>query len=162
MNKKGLVALGFLLVFFSFFLISSVNVQNSNAVPNIKGNNSIQIVSANLSKTKVVPGDTLTVIVEVRAKAGVKEIVADMGDIENISLQHVAGNIYQGTWQNTWLVHSTEVKNYTVTLFVRDNAGNELIDKSLSFIDQNLNDNYLFYKSEHMFGDREHDKIDWW
>jgi hypothetical protein len=98
-------------------------------------NNSIQILSAKVEPDKVVPGDKLTVTVEVRAITGVKEIVADMGGIENITLQRIAGNIYQGTWQNTWLVHSTEAKNYTVTLFVRDYVGNELIDSSLKFAD---------------------------
>jgi hypothetical protein len=102
----------------------------------------IQITSANLSKADVKVGDTLTVTVEVRAAVGIKEIVADMGGIENITLQHMAGNLYQGTWQKDWLVHSTEVKNYTVTLFVRDNTGNELIDRNLKFTDPVLFEYY--------------------
>ena len=95
----------------------------------------IEIISASLSKKDVKPGDILTVKVEVKSDFGIKEITADIGGIENITLQHIAGNIYSGTWQKDWLVHSTEVKNYTVTLFVRDNAGNEIVDKSLEFSD---------------------------
>ena len=98
-------------------------------------NSPIEILSANLSKIDVKPGDILTVTVEAKSEFGIKEIIADMGGIENITLQKISGDIYQGTWQNTWNVHSTEEKNYTVTLYVRDNAGNELIDKSLSFTD---------------------------
>jgi hypothetical protein len=122
---KRKICLAIFLVFFCLFLISSVNVQNSNAVPNIKGNNSIKIISAKTEPDKVRPGDTMLVTAEIKDDYGIKSVTADMGGIETIELKLKEGNVYQGTWQNTWKVHSTEVKKYITTITATDILGNE-------------------------------------
>jgi hypothetical protein len=127
MNKFLLLSVGIVLLFL-VTIIYAFDVSSSSQ-------SAIEIVDVSLSSIKVKPGDNLTVTAEIRSLFGVSSVTADMGGIETIELKLKEGNVYQGTWQNSWLVHSTEEKNYTVTLFVRDNAGNELVDRSLNFVD---------------------------
>jgi hypothetical protein len=48
--------------------------------------------------------------------AGIETVTADMGGIETIQLSLISGTIYNGTWQTTWLVHDTEVRDYNTTV----------------------------------------------
>ena len=82
------------------------------------------ITNAYVEPVKVVPGDVMTVSAEVEDDFGVSSVTADMGGIETISLFLKTGTVYDGLWQNEWLVHDTEVKDYNTTISAVNVLGN--------------------------------------
>ncbi|MEE8403343.1 MAG: hypothetical protein V3R93_06285, partial [Candidatus Hydrothermarchaeaceae archaeon] len=75
-----------------------------------------RITEAYVDPLKVVPGDTMLVSAAVEDDYGIASVMADMGGIETIELGLVGGTIYDGLWQEQWLVHDTEVKDYITTI----------------------------------------------
>ena len=74
------------------------------------------VIDAGVSPLKVRPGDTMLVTASCVDPAGIETVTADMGGIETIQLSLISGTIYDGTWQATWLVHDTEVRDYNTTV----------------------------------------------
>jgi len=82
------------------------------------------IINASVYPDKVVPGDVMTVTAEITDENGIKSVIADMAGIENITLNLVGGDIYNGTWQNNWTVHSTQPIWYNTTITAENLIGN--------------------------------------
>jgi hypothetical protein len=74
------------------------------------------LIDAGVSPLKVRPGDTMLVTASCVDPAGIETVTADMGGIETIQLSLISGTICDGTWQATWLVHDTEVRDYNTTV----------------------------------------------
>jgi type II secretory pathway pseudopilin PulG len=89
----------------------------------------LQIVSASVSPTKVRPGDTMKVTAHVTDILGISRVQANMGDVETISLSLVAGTVFDGTWEGSWLVHDTKPIQYTTTFSATNTVGKIAIYK---------------------------------
>ena len=74
------------------------------------------LTDAEVSPLKVRPGDTMLITASCVDPVGIETVTADMGGIETIQLSLISGTIYNGTWQATWLVHDTEVRDYNTTV----------------------------------------------
>ncbi len=85
--------------------------------------NNIDILNVSIQPSKVNPGDTMIVSANISDVYGVSSVYADMGGIETIPLYLNSGTIYKGMWQNTWLVHDTESRNYTTNISVISRSG---------------------------------------
>jgi len=83
------------------------------------------INSAFVEPLKVRPGDSMLVAANISDPSGVSSVYADMGGIETVQLFLKDGTAYSGVWENSWLVHGTEVKNYTTRLTARNLLGLE-------------------------------------
>lgn len=83
---------------------------------------------------KVLPGDTMSVSIKLKDATGINSVIADMGGIETIKLDLVAGDKFSGLWQAEWLVHSTVTKNYTTTFYITNNKG-DLVDTTAHWSD---------------------------
>ena len=81
------------------------------------------IHNAAVIPTDVHPGDTMVVVADVSDPTGISSVTANMGGIETISLNLVSGSIYDGTWQATWLVRSTEAGDYITTVTATNALG---------------------------------------
>ncbi|MEE8402347.1 MAG: hypothetical protein V3R93_01195 [Candidatus Hydrothermarchaeaceae archaeon] len=107
MNGKSMGIAGVLVVL-ALLSISSIGTTQEPSEP--------RITDAYVDPLKVVPGDTMLVSAEVEDDYGIATVTADMGGIETIELELVDGTIYDGLWQEQWLVHDTEVKDYITTI----------------------------------------------
>ncbi|RLG26750.1 hypothetical protein DRN76_00985 [Methanosarcinales archaeon] len=74
------------------------------------------LIDAGVSPLKVRPGDAMLITASCVDPAGIETVTADMGGIETIQLSLISGTICDGTWQATWLVHDTEVRDYNTTV----------------------------------------------
>lgn len=81
------------------------------------------IYSAEVSPTKVRPGDTMLIQVEAGDNIAIDSVVADMAGIETVELELVEGDAGNGFWQAEWLVHSTKIMDYTTIVTVTDVDG---------------------------------------
>ncbi len=81
------------------------------------------IKSARAFPSKVIPGDILTVEVEIEDKYGVDHVSADMGSLEKIELDLIRGDENNGTWRAAWRVHDTVDKRYVTRIEARNHAG---------------------------------------
>ena len=84
------------------------------------------ISSAYVDPVKVVPGDTMHISADVQDSSGVSFVTARMpyesgADILNLSL--ASGTVYDGIWIGEWLVHDTDIKNYTTTITAENILG---------------------------------------
>ncbi|MFH0940224.1 MAG: hypothetical protein V1899_13235, partial [Planctomycetota bacterium] len=95
-----------------------------------------------ISAPSVKNGGKLIVSAVVKAQAGVKEVVADLGGVETLTLKPSVGMLggisldgTLGLWSGEWKVHSLEEKIYSVCVRVVDRNGHVFEDRSLSFSD---------------------------
>jgi len=115
MSKKSFIFLIIFLIVFGFLIFNFRKTKKVEAEKNDTGLtsvNSLKIIKASVEPTKVWPGDTMNVTAEIEDNFGIKEVTADMGQIETINLKLKRGDIYQGIWEARWLVHDVEVKTY--------------------------------------------------
>ena len=157
-DKKYLQILAIIAIFFAgFWFAQPVNATNNsfnedslfielsqkisqyfNSQFSINYNLNPVIISALVEPEKVIPGDIMTVTTKIKDNFGIKSVIADMGGIETIELKQIDGDIYQGTWENKWKVHSTEVKDYVTTIIVT-NIFNQNTIKEIEWSDPPIN-----------------------
>jgi hypothetical protein len=106
--KRIIVVLILLAVFAIASLVAAYSLQSSIST--------YPLIDAEVSPLKVRPGDTMLVTASCADPAGIETVTADMGGIETIQLSRISGTIRDGTWQATWLVHDTEVRDYNTTV----------------------------------------------
>ncbi|MBZ9571915.1 hypothetical protein KJA15_01075, partial [Patescibacteria group bacterium] len=82
-----------------------------------------KIIYALVEPDKVRPGDIMAVTAEIEDDYGIKEVRADMGEIEIIDLKLKEGNLYQGIWEAKWLVHDVEPREYITTITAINQKG---------------------------------------
>jgi hypothetical protein len=81
------------------------------------------IKNASIEPDKVKPGDTMLVTAEIEDSFGIKEVKADMGGVEVISLELKEGTSTKGKWQKEWLVHDTERREYVTIITATNTLG---------------------------------------
>lgn len=84
------------------------------------------IVSTSVNPEKVVPGDLMTVRVEVESSLDVETVTAEMpyeGSSDLLELELETGSERDGTWVATWNVHDTVVRDYTTVIRATDIEG---------------------------------------
>ncbi len=84
------------------------------------------IIQASVQPTKVVPGDTMQIIAEVKDEHGIISVIANMpyeGGSDIIELELKEGDSYHGTWEGEWLVHDTIIKDYLATIKATSSSG---------------------------------------
>ena len=106
--KRIIVVLLLLSVFATASMIAAYSSQSSISTH--------PLIDAGVSPLKVRPGDTMLITASCVDSAGIETVTADMGGIETIQLSLISGTICNGTWQDTWLVHDTEVRDYNTTV----------------------------------------------
>lgn len=82
-----------------------------------------KVIHASVEPMKVLPGDLMFITVKAEDIFGISSVTAYMGGIEKIELSLIRGSEYQGIWNNSWRVHSTEQKEYITTVKAVNNLG---------------------------------------
>ncbi len=105
------------------------------------GDGKIHIIPT-LSSPSVKNGGTLTISAVVKAEAGIREVVADLGGVETIRLSpsEQTGNEFDkkqtlGLFTAEWIAHDLEEKVYCVSIKVTDLTDHVFVDQSLTFSD---------------------------
>ncbi len=91
---------------FSIFGVSSEDSGQGDSVHNTDIT-APEITNSYVQPTNVRPGNTMLVSAEIKDNYGISEVAADMGGIATMPLLLRNGTIYNGVWQNNWLVHDT-------------------------------------------------------
>ncbi len=83
-----------------------------------------KIISVKVSPKKVIPGEIMVITAEIHDKNGMKEVIANIGEIDVINLKLIEGTIYKGLWQGRWKAHSIiSNKDYTTILIAKSKTG---------------------------------------
>ena len=116
-------------------------VTNSTDAPiSASGNGDIYAIPS-LYPPSVKNGQQLSLHVVVKACAGVKSVVADLGGVETIALspdsvtRDADNHAIAGLWTAKWIGHDLQEKMYDVTLRIADLDGHVFEDTSLHFSD---------------------------
>jgi len=109
-------------VFFSdLFSLFGVSSSRDRSLPP-------EITNSYVQPTKVRPGNTMLVSAEIKDGYGISDVMADMGGIETIPLFLQNGTIYNGLWQNNWLVHDTLPIEYNTTIAATNALGESSVE----------------------------------
>jgi hypothetical protein len=81
------------------------------------------IKNASVEPKDVQPGQTMLVTAEIEDVYGIKEVKADMGGIETLTLELKEGDVKKGVWQAEWLVHDTKTQEYVTKITATNTLG---------------------------------------
>ncbi len=73
---------------------------------------------------KVAHGDVLLETLFLEDEYGIESVTGEIEGIDNLTFSLIDGTLKNGTWQNAWIVHTTEnMKWYTTTITIRNVKG---------------------------------------
>ncbi len=81
---------------------------------------------------KVAHGDVLLEIVFIEDEYGIESVAGEIEGIDNLTFSLIDGTVKNGTWQNAWIVHTTEnMKWYNTTIIIRNVKGETTVTSLL-------------------------------
>lgn len=125
---KSLLLVGVVVCFVLFCIAGYLDVDSptGDVVFSEYGENYSAPVVLNKSvyPEKVAHGDVLLETLFLEDEYGIESVTGEIEGIDNLTFSLIDGTLKKGTWQNAWIVHTTEnMKWYTTTIVIRNVKG---------------------------------------
>ncbi|MCK4730475.1 MAG: hypothetical protein KAT28_04100 [Candidatus Aenigmarchaeota archaeon] len=125
-SKIKFLFLGGLIVCFALFYASGyINLPTGNIISSEPVVFSEPVVlGKSVYPEKVAHGDVLLEKVFIEDEYGIESVTGEIEGIDNMTFSLIDGTLKNGTWQNAWIVHTTEnMKWYTTVITIKNIKG---------------------------------------
>lgn len=133
---KSLLLVGVVVCFAVFCIVRYLDVDSPTGDAVFSGtadNYSAPVVlNKSVYPEKVAHGDVLLENIFIEDEYGIESVTGEIEGIDNLKFSLIDGTVKKGTWQNAWIVHTTEnMRWYNTTIVIRNVKGETTVTKLL-------------------------------